>query len=64
MTDDSFIRMTDTLICGLDYDDFIEILPSMKLAFSCFTPMKYSRQPPLSQSFMTLTVLSFLWKNL
>lgn len=38
MTDDSFIRMTDTLICGLDYDDFIEILPSMKLAFSCFTP--------------------------
>lgn len=64
MTDDSFIRMTDTLICGLDYDDFIEILPSMKLAFSCFTPMKYSKQPPLSQSFMTLTVLSFLWKNL
>ena len=38
MTDDSFIRMTDTLICGLDYDDFIEILPSMKLAFSCITP--------------------------
>lgn len=38
MTDNTFIEMTDKLICGLEYEDFIEILPSLKLAFSCFTP--------------------------
>ena len=38
MTDNSFIEMTDKLICGLDHNDFIEILPSMKLAFCSFTP--------------------------
>ena len=26
-----------------DYDDFIEILPSMKLAFSCFTPYEIQK---------------------
>ena len=30
--------MTDQLIVSMDYDDFLEILPSMRLAFSSFTP--------------------------
>lgn len=38
LSDDSFLKMTDTLITGMEYDDFMEILPSMRLAFSYFTP--------------------------
>lgn len=38
LSDDSFLRMTDTLITEMEYDDFMEILPSMRLAFSYFTP--------------------------
>mgnify|MGYP003317253432 CR=1 FL=1 len=38
LADDSFMKMADTLITDMDYDDFMEILPSMKLAFSYFTP--------------------------
>ena len=37
-TDSSFLEMTDQLIISMDYDDFLEILPSMRLAFSSFTP--------------------------
>ena len=36
--DKSFLSMTDELICSIDYDDFIEILPLFRLAFSNFTP--------------------------
>ena len=38
LSDDSFVEMTDNLITEMDYSDFMEILPSMKLAFSYFTP--------------------------
>ncbi|MCM1507769.1 MAG: DUF5682 family protein [Ruminococcus flavefaciens] len=38
LSDGSFLKMTDTLITEMDYDDFMEILPSMRLAFSYFTP--------------------------
>lgn len=38
LIDNSFLEMTDKLITGLEYDDFIEILPSLRLAFSSFTP--------------------------
>ncbi|MDE6849073.1 MAG: hypothetical protein K2J44_06970 [Ruminococcus sp.] len=38
LSDDSFLQMTDKLITEMEYDDFLEILPSMKLAFSYFTP--------------------------
>ena len=38
LIDNEFIKMTDELITGMDYNDFMEILPSMKLAFSYFTP--------------------------
>lgn len=38
LTDDSFLRMTDTLIRDMDAEDFMEILPSLRLAFSYFTP--------------------------
>lgn len=38
LIDNSFLEMTDNLITGLEYDDFIEILPSLRLAFSSFTP--------------------------
>ena len=30
--------MTDELIQGMDYEDFLEILPSLRLSFSYFTP--------------------------
>ena len=38
LADDSFIRMTDELLTSLSHLDFLEILPSMKLAFGYFTP--------------------------
>lgn len=38
LSDDSFLKMTDILITEMEYDDFMEILPSMRLAFSYFTP--------------------------
>lgn len=38
MTDESFLRMADTLMTGMDFENFLEILPSLRLAFSYFTP--------------------------
>ncbi|MCR5020327.1 DUF5682 family protein [Ruminococcus sp.] len=38
LADDSFLYMTDDLITGFDREDYLEILPSMRLAFSHFTP--------------------------
>lgn len=38
LTDQSFLRMTDELIGGMDFQDFLEVLPSLRLAFSYFTP--------------------------
>ncbi len=38
LTDESFLRMTDTLITGMELQDFLEVLPSLRLAFSYFTP--------------------------
>ncbi len=38
LTDESFLRMADTLMTGMDFENFLEILPSLRLAFSYFTP--------------------------
>ncbi|MDE5584568.1 MAG: hypothetical protein K2J08_12805 [Ruminococcus sp.] len=38
LSDNSFLKMTDSLISEMEYNDFMEILPSMRLAFSYFTP--------------------------
>lgn len=38
LADDSFIHMTDELLAGFSHEDFMEILPSMRLAFGYFTP--------------------------
>ncbi|MBR1591522.1 MAG: hypothetical protein IJ666_00710 [Ruminococcus sp.] len=38
LIDDRFLRMTDELVQSMDYEDFLEILPSLRLSFSCFTP--------------------------
>lgn len=37
-TGNRFLKMTDKLITSMGFDDFLEILPSLKLAFSNFTP--------------------------
>lgn len=36
--ENDFLRMTDELITGMEYDDFIEVLPQLRLAFGYFTP--------------------------
>ena len=41
--DEEFLRMTDSLITSIDYDDFLEILPSIRLAFSNFTPSEIKK---------------------
>jgi hypothetical protein len=38
--DNDFLRMTDELITGMGYDDFIEVLPQLRLAFGYFTPQE------------------------
>lgn len=38
LADDAFMKMSDSLISDMEYDDFIDILPSMRLAFGYFTP--------------------------
>ncbi len=38
LTDESFLRMTDALMAGMEFGDFLEVLPSLRLAFSYFTP--------------------------
>ena len=40
---DEFVRMTDTLIQGLDWDEFMEVLPELRLAFSYFSPYETDR---------------------
>ena len=40
LTDKNFIAMTDTLLSEMEYDDFMEILPSLRLAYSYFTPFE------------------------
>lgn len=37
-TNSSFLEMTDRLIVSMEYDDFLDILPPLRLAFSSFTP--------------------------
>ncbi len=38
LTDANFLRMADELMAGMEFQDFLEILPSLRLAFSYFTP--------------------------
>ncbi len=38
LTDTEFLNMTDELLQNMEYDDFMEILPSLRLAYSYFTP--------------------------
>ncbi|MDE7098422.1 MAG: hypothetical protein K2O60_04685 [Ruminococcus sp.] len=38
LVDNSFLEMADKLITDMGFDDFLEILPSLRLAFSNFTP--------------------------
>lgn len=40
LTDKNFLTMTDSLLADMDYTDFMEILPSLRLAFSYFTPFE------------------------
>jgi len=35
---DEFVRITDTLIKGFEWDEFMEVLPELRLAFSYFSP--------------------------
>ncbi len=40
LTDKNFLAMTDVLLSDMEYDDFMEILPSLRLAYSYFTPFE------------------------
>ncbi|MBR1529659.1 MAG: hypothetical protein IJ642_10225 [Oscillospiraceae bacterium] len=40
LMDKKFIAMTDVLLSDMEYDDFMEILPSLRLAYSYFTPFE------------------------
>lgn len=38
--ENEFLRMTDELITSMSHDDFIEVLPQLRLAFGYFTPQE------------------------
>ena len=38
--ENDFLRMTDELITGMEHDDFIAVLPQLRLAFGYFTPQE------------------------
>ena len=38
--ENEFLRMIDELITGMEYDDFLEVLPQLRLAFGYFTPQE------------------------
>ncbi len=38
LADNSFTKMTNTLLRDMEHEEFMEILPTMRLAFSYFTP--------------------------
>ena len=38
--ENDFLRMTDELITGMSQNDFIEVLPQLRLAFGYFTPQE------------------------
>ena len=40
LTDKNFLSMTDYLLANMNYADFMEILPSLRFAFSYFTPFE------------------------
>ena len=40
LMDKNFLAMTDVLLSEMEYDDFMEILPSLRLAYSYFTPFE------------------------
>lgn len=40
LMDKNFLAMTDSLLSDMEYDDFMEILPSLRLAYSYFTPFE------------------------
>ena len=40
---DEFVRITDTLIKDFSMEDFLEVLPELRLAFSYFTPSETDR---------------------
>jgi hypothetical protein len=40
LSDERFLEMTDELLGGLDNEEFMEILPPLRLAFSRFTPQE------------------------
>ena len=43
LTDEEFQRRIDGLLCGLSDEDFIALLPELRLAFSYFVPMETDR---------------------
>ncbi len=43
LQDEAFLTMTNTLMVGMEYADFLEILPFLRLAFSRFTPYEIQR---------------------
>ena len=43
LTDQKFLAMTDVLLANMEYADFMEILPSLRLAFSYFTPFEIQK---------------------
>ncbi len=43
LTDERFLRMADALMAGMAFRDFLEVLPSLRLAFSYFTPSEVQR---------------------
>ncbi len=62
--ENDFLVMTDKLLTSMDTDDFMEILPSLRLAFSYFTPQEISETAETVAGLYNTDSVSLLYDNI
>ena len=62
--ENDFLVMTDQLLTSMETDDFMEILPSLRLAFSYFTPQEINETAETIAGLYQTDVVSLLYDNI
>ncbi|MDO4524922.1 MAG: DUF5682 family protein [Bacteroidales bacterium] len=62
--ENDFLVMTDQLLTSMETDDFMEILPSLRLAFSYFTPQEISETAETIAGLYKTNAVSLLYEEI
>ena len=62
--ENDFLLMTDELLTSMSSEDFMEILPSLRLAFSYFTPQEISETADTVAGLYNTDVISLLYEDI